>query len=435
VKRALVGALVAVALIAASCKGYAPRSIPQSAPVNRPVRVGVWLSPDPKLSTYGGLAVRTLIYPQLFRATPGGGWAPGIVEPGTDKTGRFARTATFKLRPDAKWSDGTPITAGDLRRTLDPRFVITVDDPVRHGTIVVRFKQSLPGWRRLWSGLQTISPPRDGLFGGPYRLERVVPDYETVLRVNPAYYGTPPSIRELHLVIVPDAEVSARLMDKGELDVIAPPAGPDRQRRLTQIKHAHVLTGPLKDGGWTAAIVTNPSRLSLEQRQALLGLIDGPRFVRVLLHGEAHSLAPRVSAAAAPPQLASRPALTAPAESSAIRLLTTAMQRTGHKTGLDFDLRVDDFDHVFSTFSSSSFDLLVRLQPSTPETCWTCIDASIDPALAADADAHKNGAAVVLPLWREVPVVAVRDGLDGVSANGFSVAGALWSVERWRWTS
>src|SRR5689334_484786 len=122
------------------------------------------MPPDPTANTYGGSAIRELVYPQLFKATPDGKWAASLVQPGTDETDDGATSARFRLRR-ATWSDGTRITASDLRRTMDARFVKAVDDPTPAGTIVVHFTQKLPGWRRLWSGLETIAPPRDGRFG------------------------------------------------------------------------------------------------------------------------------------------------------------------------------------------------------------------------------------------------------------------------------
>ena len=76
----------------------------------------------------------------------------------------------------------------------------------------------------MWSGLDAIAAPSVGVWGGPYRLVTMTPDLETVLRANPAWYGAQPKIDEVRLVLVPDAEVVARLLEAGKLDVIAPPA-------------------------------------------------------------------------------------------------------------------------------------------------------------------------------------------------------------------
>ena len=449
-KRALVGALVALCLLSAACKGDASRpgaiTTTSYRPSTRPVRVGVWTPPDPAIGTYGGAAVRSLIYPQLFRATPAGRYEPLLVVKGSDKTGPGALTATIRLRANAKWTTGQPIGAEDLRRTMDTRFVSAVDGPTADGTITLRFTQKLPTWRRLWSGLDVIAPPPGtNAFGGPFVVAGATPNLETVLRANQSYWGERPRINEIHLVLVPDAEIAARLMERGALDVLAPPAFTDRTGRLERIKNAHVLRDATKGGGWTVAFVANPSHLTLEQRSRIVALADRARFTRVLLRGEVDvDTGPAVTATPSLPESDVRPSISAPRESAPSGLLIHAMQRTGRDKGIGFDLRQADFDDVLGAYARGDFDILYRLQPPTVATCWVCEAASVDAALAKAADAGDVAAAqqlrqrlvtdaLVFPLWRERSVIAVRDGLESVSANGFSVLGPLWDAERWSW--
>jgi hypothetical protein len=234
-------------------------------------------------------------------------------------------------------------------------------------------------------------------------------------------------------------------MERGELDVIAPPAFTGRTDRLERIKDAHVITGPANKGGWTAAFVTNPARVNLDQRVFLSSYVNGPRFTDVLLHDEATLLAPAPSSRPAKPAFPGTPAFTIPQESAPAGVLLHAMQRAAHKEGFDFDLRAAPFDDVLGAYSSSDFDVLFRFQPSTPTVCWTCSYATVDATLAKAADAGDRAAITALrrklvteneelPLWRERPVVAVRDGLNGVSANGFDVLGPAWNVAEWHWT-
>lgn len=445
-KRATAGALLALTLVFAACKAddKSPQSAP--APVRDTVRIGVWMSPEPGGATYGGAATRTLIYPQLFRATPGGGWAADVIEPGSDRTAANGKSARLKLRANARWSDGTRITVDDLRRTMDTRFVTAVESPTSVGTIVLRFTQALPGWRRLWSGLDVIAPPKEGVYGGPYTLGPVTTGLETVLLRNERYYGTRPAIREVHLVLAPDPEIATRLMERGELDVIAPPAFSARTARLRRVKNAQVLVGRSDKGGWTAAIVANPSRLAKDQRVALLSLVDRKRFTDVLLRGEATAAGPSTASVAPAPTSQAVPSLGAPVEAPQLALMLQAMQRLGRERGFTFELRQAEFGQVLGAYARSDFDALVRLQPGSPTRCWTCELGSVNPALAAAADAGDRGAAdqlrgqlvddaLVLPLWRERPVVAVRDGLEGVTPNGFAASGPAWNIAAWRWSS
>lgn len=435
-------ALVALALLLTGCRGDgAPEpAAPPTTAAQRPVRVGVWAAPDPTHQTFGAAAVRTLVYPQLFRATPSRGFEPSLVEPGSHRTRPGARSAAFRLRAGAVWSDGTPITVEDLRRTMDPRFVAAVEDPTPAGTIVVRFTQPLPGWRRLWSGTDAIAPPAESVFGGPYRVERVTPGLETVLVANDTYAGPRPHIRELRLVLVPDPETQVRLLERGELDVIAPLAFTERRARLARLNGVGVRT--TSRGGWTVSLVANPARLAPAQRHALLALANAPRFTDVILHREATATGERVMPGG--DAFTERPAVVAPLESAAATLFLHGMQRAGHRTGRGFDVRQSEFDRVLAAYAAGDYDALVSFVPVAAQVCWTCAYAGVDAALARDADAGVAGAGTALrrtlaeqflelPLWRERPVVAVRDGLAGVSANGFHVAGPLWDVESWRW--
>jgi ABC-type oligopeptide transport system substrate-binding subunit len=411
-------ALVALALLLCACKSDPPHTQPEhptTTIASKPVRVGVQMPPEPTNNTYGGAITRSLIYPQLFRATPDGKFEASLVAPGSDKTRPGAHSARFRLRRNARWSDGTRITVNDLRRSLDARYVARVDDPTASGTIVVHFTQALADWRKLWSLLDVITPPSDGLYGGPYKLDHVTPDFETVLVANPRYWGGAPAITELHLVLVPDAEIGARLMEQRELDVLSPFAFPDRTRRLNRIKDAHVVTGSTR-GGWTAAFVANPA-LGVAQRQTLFALADGPRFTDVLLHGEATSTAPRTPAPATPVG-SPTPAITVPYESAPANLLLHGMQRAAHKAGRDFELRATFFDQVLAALNSGAFDVAFRLAPTTPVQL---------------SERDFVGDFRLLPLWRERPVVAVRDGLRNVSTNGFNAGNSLWNVETWQW--
>lgn len=449
-KRALAGALVALALLTSACKGDSPRPGANATSTTRPpsagvVRVGVWLPPDPANGTYGGAIVRSLIYPQLFLATPKGAFEPSLVAKGSDKTGPGATSATLRLRAGAQWSDGSAITVEDLKRSVDTRFVRSIDGPAADGTITLQFTQKLPTWRRLWSGLEVITPATAGVYGGPFVVAGTTPNLETVLHPNPTFFGEKPKITELRLVLVPDPEIAARLMARGELDVIAPPAFSARTDRLRAIKGATVLTDNTPGSGWTVALIANPAKLAPDARAAILSLADAKRFAGVLLRGEAEAdRAPAPGAPSTPPTTTFRPSLSAPNESPPAGLLLHAMQRKGRDGGVGFDLRQANFDDILGAYASSDFDVLYRLQPPSAATCWVCEAGSVDPALAAAADAGDARAATALtarlrneglvrPLWRERSVAAVRNGLAGVSVNGFSAAGPLWNAANWHW--
>ncbi|MDP1794219.1 MAG: hypothetical protein Q8K63_08795, partial [Acidimicrobiales bacterium] len=227
------------------------------------------------------------------------------------------------------------------------------------------------------------------------------------------------------------------------LDVIAPPAFTDRTARLERIDDAKVTRGDRTKGGVMVSLVANPAALPLPQRQALFSLTDRKRFVDVILHDEAVLDGPSGSTASPTPTSAV-PSLSAPVESSPVSLFVHAMQRKGRKVGVTFDLRQGEFDQILTAFANSDFDVVMNMQPSTLDRCWICEAATVNAQLASDADARKGDAAarlerqlateaLVLPLWREIPVIAVTNKLKGVTPNGFSGAGPAWNLGEWEW--
>jgi len=474
---ALVG-LVLSAVLVASCDGDADRApapsttttarpvapetsddqaVEVAVPADRPrggsVRVGVWASPDPAAPTIGGAAVRALVHPQLFVARPDGRWAPSLVAPKSDVTGPGATSATFRLRDGAVWSDGSPISIEDLRRTADPRVVAGVDAGA-DGSVTVRFHHPLPGWRRLWSGQDSISPPTGGVWGGPFVVASVTPGLETVLARNDRWWGTLPFLDELRLVLVPDATTARQLLARGDLDVVMPPAGTVRTSQLEAVPGVDV--DRVERGGWSVVLVANPETLSVEKRRALFASFDRAAFVGTLLAGEATVLqgfAPSPEDATWSSVVAGDAAalgaetvdLIAPVEEPMAGLVHRSMQkrvRAATDGRATIELRAAEADRVERWLGERSYEAALVPVLDPLGGCWTCRwpdlgDAAIaadtgDPAAVAALQATLRDEARVLPLWRPATVVAWRSGLRGVAANGYAASAAWNAAEWWR---
>ncbi len=156
---------------------------------------------------------------------------------------------TFVLRADARWSDGTPVTADDVRFTWQVHTDTTVawpsasiksrirDVEVRDArTAVFHFRERylyqimdandgviLP--RHLLGGV-----PRGGLkdapFGrapvgdGPYRVARWESGQYIELEANPSYYGAPPAVTRVIFKFVPDAVTLVAQLKAREIDLL-----------------------------------------------------------------------------------------------------------------------------------------------------------------------------------------------------------------------
>jgi ABC-type transport system substrate-binding protein len=437
-----------------SSSSAATTSIPDpDRPRGGTARVGVWGAPDVGAATIGGAAVRALVLPQLFIAQPDGAWRPSIVEPGSDRTAADGRSASFRLRRRAAWSDGRPITADDLRRNPDTRFVAGVDGPDAKGVITVRFSQPFPGWRRLWSGRDAIAAPAPGVWGGPFVMGPSTPGLETVLRRNDKWSGVVakgPFLDEVRLVLVPDAVTAGDLLQKGELDAVMPPAYTVRTAELRAT--AGVSVEVSQRGGWWVGLLMS-GQLSEEDRKAMAGTIARERFVSALLQDEAAVLNGFIGAedgawsAVRYPDARSLKSdnvdLVGQIEEPMTPALQRVMQQRVQTVAGTIELRNAEADRVEPWLAEGTYDAAIAMTVDGPDVCWLCRWQHVDEGLARAADAGDRAAAAalevklrdqawVVPFWRPRTVVAWRNGLNGVHANGFGLDAAWNAWEWWR---
>jgi MarR-like DNA-binding transcriptional regulator SgrR of sgrS sRNA len=347
------------------------------------------------------------------------------------------------------WSDGTPITADDLRRSADKRFVAGIDGPGADGAVTIRFTQPLPGWHRLWSGVDAVSAPRPGVWGGPFVVQARTPGLELVLARNDRWYAGAPFLDEVHLVLVPDSTTARQLLAKGDVDVVMPPAGTVRTPQLRATAGVAVEVGTAT--GWWVGLQLPANRLDADRRRAVVATVDRQRFVSVLLQGEASTLAGFGAGGAGPwsvaeggdagPLKGRTIDLVGENEEPMTALLQRSMQVRARAAGGELELRNAESDRVEGWLAAGTYDAAIVQAFDGPQPCWTCRWGGVDAGAASQADAGDEAAvaalqaelrdkALLLPLWRPVPVVAHRSELGGVRVNGYGLDGA-WDA--WEW--
>lgn len=419
------------------------------------VRVAVPTPPEMPDTSVGGATLRQLVLPSLFVAQPDGSWRASLIEPGTDRSAKDSMSADFRLRAGAKWSDGAPITVDDLRRTMDERFVASIDDPDPDGNVTVRFTRALPGWRRLWSGDDAIRPRNPDAYGGAYRVQSVASGLETVLVPNETWWGIERGafLSEIRLVLVPDVIVARELLMSGSIDVVSPPADTVRSVRLQAFDRVNLSRS--EDTNAWAMLRFNAERVSLEARRAIASAFPRDDFVDALLEGEATRLRGLTSDDVWPADLPTstdpnRASFNAdgsgvefvlPSEQPLAPLLARALERAADKSGLDGNSRLADRGEIDQLLAKNEYDVVFEAINDGPDLCWIChFPARPDLARLADSgdrDAARElqrvlrDEALVIPLWRPASVAAFRsDVVDGVEANGYA-NGVAWNAERW----
>ncbi len=172
--------------------------------------------------------------------------APGIAK--SWKVSNGGKTVTFKLDPNAKWSDGQPITSADVKYSLEvlggngglftsyTNNVTSIETPDKD-TVVVN--TSKPDARIVGGLFIYIIPkhiwgkvPVDELTGsyqpdtplvgsGPY----IVTDFErgkiTKLDRNPNFRGPKPKFDEIQFITYGNQDAVERALQLGEIDLVA----------------------------------------------------------------------------------------------------------------------------------------------------------------------------------------------------------------------
>jgi len=419
------------------------------------IRLGVPEEPasldpfDPKSRTAAGEAVLGVVLPQLFRVDPAGREVGWLADDASVQAAPDGRSATFALHAGARWSDGQPITAADVRFTWDtirgaawpgPRAGYDRLSAVegQGSSVTFRFDGPYPGWRRLFSGADFVLPAHrlagknltaewaagPDLAGGPFRLGAVTPGLSVRLERNDTWWGPAARAAALDVEVVPDVRTMEQLLGRGELDVAWPPETTNRIGRFRALPGVDVSVAD--PGGTLEALVANTTTMPPERRLTYLALPNRDRFVDVLLAAEADravSLIPPVAAGGGAPvpgtggaaeaawpvaggqpagsRLNGTPAVTLVSddEDELSDLVGRVLQTSAKPAGGTVELKSDESTTVDATWEPAGrFDLALVRTTAWPEPCWSCwfAEASIGrgnvtrtsglTALAAAAD-------------------------------------------------
>lgn len=282
---------------------------------------------DTMRNEYEGFAYETTIE-TLAKMDADGVWHPAAAD--SWELSDDGRTWTFHLRKDAKWSDGTPITAADwvysFHRYEDPKmanvyafFLYDIEnaEAVNKGekpieemgvkqiddyTFSVTTKVSLPyymynlNWHAVPVPMHMVEKlgdawadsPETAPTNGPFMIKEWNRGQNVVFGLNPYYNGPwKPKIEGMTLVIVPQGfDQQLQMYQAGDIDV----TGGIRGDQLAQVladpelsKQASVSTDPR-----TAYLYMNMGKApfdNLQVRQAFMHAIDRESLCNDVMRG------------------------------------------------------------------------------------------------------------------------------------------------------
>lgn len=171
--------------------------------------------------------------------------------------GKEGMEVTFRIHPEAKWADGTPVTAADailtweigrhprsgvtsgegFRRMLrieapDPKTIVILQDRVTFNyndfsqfdfipahLERARFEQDPETYRRRTAYDTDSANP--GLYNGPYRIVAVQPGASITLEPNPHWHGTKPHFRRIFVRTIENTAAMEANLLSGAVDYVA----------------------------------------------------------------------------------------------------------------------------------------------------------------------------------------------------------------------
>ena len=157
-------------------------------------------------------------------------------------------TYTFRLRPDAKFSNGSPVTASDVVFSIQRSrafaggwgflltAVKTIAAPDPHTVVITLSQPHAPLLADLAMYAYSVLPEslvkaqgtaffQHPVGSGPFMVTSYSPDSEVDLARNPHFYGTKPKISKVKVLIVPNDNTRVLMLQSKKADVIENPPG------------------------------------------------------------------------------------------------------------------------------------------------------------------------------------------------------------------
>lgn len=253
-------------------------------------------------------AISSLVLPSAFRPVPdpntptGSRWEmdPTLLV-SAEVTSETPFTVTYKIRPEAQWTDNAPIAADDFwylwRQMVSQPGVV---DPAGYDLItavqsleggkqaVVTFAQAYPAWRELFSNILPAHIVKDApggfaaglaralpVTGGQFRVDNIDPQRDEILIArNDRYWGPPakPGLIQFRRAGAPAALAdSVRNGDTQVAQVHGGSAAFAQLSAIPDVRTARIVTPRIMQLTLRANV---PKFSDVQVRKGILGLLD-----------------------------------------------------------------------------------------------------------------------------------------------------------------
>jgi len=215
---------------------------------------------------------------------------------------RGPTTLVFRLSPTARFSDGTPVTAADVRATYeairDPALgspkraalepLVRIETPASD-VVVMQLTEPTPSFLdetglAIVPAAQARGPERP-LGAGPFRIVETKVAEHVVLEPSQAFHRGVPDIARLVFRVVPDPVVRVLLLDRGHVHFLQESLEPELLRWLGARPGLRVHRRPGSSVAYLGLNLRHPQLAARRVRRAIALALDRDELVRTVLGG------------------------------------------------------------------------------------------------------------------------------------------------------
>ncbi len=259
-------------------------------------------------SGYPGLDMMQLVYDTMFQLDEDLLPQPWLIK--DFSISEDALTYNFTLNENIKWHDGEPLTAEDIKFTVEyfeqypkarftnPLRVIETIEVLSPTSFTFVLNQPDPNFvvgplsdvpilpKHIWSEITNPDEESNQSIGsGPYIFVEHRTDQFVKIKANPDYHKGKPTINEIIFPIIADTTAMYTALRGNQLDAIAPSLTPELVEQFENDPKIKVVTGP----GFSSTLFhINASEYPMSEtvfRQAIKYAIDPQYLVDTVLLG------------------------------------------------------------------------------------------------------------------------------------------------------
>ncbi|MCE5329572.1 ABC transporter substrate-binding protein [bacterium] len=214
--------------------------------------------------------INSLILKGLWILDENGNYEPDLAEEAVNssETDRNGDSVNIRLKDNINWEDGSPITANDVKATIDSVIAdksiskfrndfnkIDKVEIINEKELKVNFKEYVQDWKKLFLN---IFPEKDlkqnkisnlyenDIVGcGPYKLQEWIKGQYITLKRNENYYGSKPFPETIKIIFSSDINLLVESLKNGDIDITSIPVD---LKLMEEIKSSKNLSLALKEG-------------------------------------------------------------------------------------------------------------------------------------------------------------------------------------------